>query len=148
MLLAVEAIRKSSRRKTNPVTVEQKVKKAVANTTRYRKPRLVVKQKAENFRIVTEQRNAESAHIVAARLFDKRHRYATRPATVVDSVVANASDSNNVLNVQPESNPVISSTRTARASRENQYDAQQREVARARAIKRRQKKLDDPVSIA
>ncbi len=53
-----------------------------------------------------------------------------------------------VLNVQPESNPVISSARTARASREVQFDAQQREVARARAIKRRQQKLDDPVNIA
>ena len=56
--------------------------------------------------------------------------------------------SNKVLNVQPESDPVISLARTARASREDKSDAQQREVARARAIKRRQHKLDDPVNIA
>ena len=53
-----------------------------------------------------------------------------------------------VLNVQPESDPVISFARTARASREVQSNAQQREAARGRAIKRRQQKLDDPVNIA
>ena len=52
------------------------------------------------------------------------------------------------MNVQPESDPVISSARIARASREVQSDAQQREAARARANKRRQQKLDDPVNIA
>jgi hypothetical protein len=71
-------------------------------------------------------------------ILDKHHRYAIRPATVADSVVANASVSNKVLNVQPKSDPVISSARTARASREVQSDAQQQEVVRARAIKRRQ----------
>jgi hypothetical protein len=64
--------------------------------------------------------------------------YATRSPKVADSVVVNASVLNKVLNVQPESDPVISSARTARASREVQYDAQQRKAARARAIKRRQ----------
>ena len=67
--------------------------------------------------------------------------------TVADSVVANASVSNNALNVQPWLDPVISSARTARALREVQSDAQQREAVRARAIKRRQHKLDDPVNI-
>ncbi len=51
---------------------------------------------------------------------------------VADSVVANAS--NKVLNVQQESHPVILSSRTARASRYVQSDAQQREAGRARAI--------------
>ena len=66
---------------------------------------------------------------------------------VADSVDANASVSNNVLNVQSQSDPVISFARTARDSREVQSDAQQREAARAQAIKRRQQKLDDPVNI-
>jgi hypothetical protein len=52
------------------------------------------------------------------------------------------------LNVQLEFDPVISFARTARASREVQSDAQQREAARARAIRRRQHKLDDLVNIA
>ena len=69
-------------------------------------------------RIETERRNAKSSQAAYVRLLDRRHRYATRSATVVDSVVANASVLNNVLNVQPKSDPVISSTRTARASRE------------------------------
>ncbi len=50
---------------------EQKAKKAVANATN------------------------------PVQLIDQRHRYATRFATVVDSVVSNALVSNNVLNVQP-----------------------------------------------
>jgi hypothetical protein len=58
----------------------------------------------------------------------------------------NALASNKLLNDQLESNPVISSARTARASREVQSDAQQREAAQGRAIKRR-KKPDDPVNI-
>jgi len=86
-----------------------------------------------------------------SQLFDYlirvHHRYATRSPTVADSVVANASVSNTVFNVQQESDPVISSPRTARASRKVQSDAQQREVARARAIKRQQRKLDEPVNI-
>jgi len=52
------------------------------------------------------------------------------------------------LNVQPDFDPVISSACTARASREIQSDAQKLEAARARAIKQRQQKLDDPVNIA
>jgi hypothetical protein len=83
------------------LTVEQKAKKAVANATRYRKSQLTVEQKAENARIVTEKWNAESAQVAVVRLLDKRHRYATLSATVVDSVVANASVSNWVLHVQP-----------------------------------------------
>ena len=134
--LAVEAARKSARRKTNPLTADQKAKKAVANAIRYRQSRLTVEQKAEKVRIETERRNAESSQAEVIRLIDQRHRYATRSATVADSVVANALVLNNVMNVQPESDPVISSARTARASREVQSDAQQREVARARAIKR------------
>ena len=51
------------------------------------------------------------------------------------------------MNVQPDFDPVISSAPTAYASREVQSDAQQRKVARARAIKV-DKKLDDPVNIA
>jgi hypothetical protein len=146
--LVVEAARLSAHRKTNPLTVEQKAKKAVANATRNRQSRLTVEEKAEKVRIETERRNAECLQAAVVQLLDHRHRYATRSATVADSVVANASVSNMVLNVQPESNPVISSARTARASREVQSDAQQREAARARVIKRRQHKLDDPVNIA
>ena len=59
-------------------------------------------------RIETEKRNAESSQVAVVRLLDQRHRYATRSATTVaDSVVANASVSNKVLSVQPESDPVI-----------------------------------------
>ncbi len=110
----------------------------MADAVRYRQSRLNVDdQKAEKFRIDTERWNAESTQTAVVRLLDQRHRYATRSATTVaDSVVANALVSNNVLNVQPEFDPVISSARTARASREVQLDAQQREAARARAIKR------------
>jgi len=50
--------------------------------------------------------------------------------------------------VQPESDPVITSSRTARGSREVQYHAQQQGVARVRALRRRQHKLDDLVNIA
>ena len=89
-----------------------------------------------------------SSQAATVRLLDQRHCYATRSATVANSVVANASASNKVLNNQSESDLVITSARTARASREVQSDAQQREAARARAIKRRQQKLDDPVNIA
>ena len=122
----------SQRRKTNPSTDEQKAKKAVADAVRYRQSRLTVEQKAEKVRTETERRNAESSQAAVVRLLYQRHRYATRfAATVVDSVVTNASASNMVLNVQPKSDSVISSARTARASREVQFDAQQREVARA-----------------
>ena len=121
----------------------------MANATSYRQFRLTVEQKAENVRIDTERRNAESLQAESVRLLDQRHRYATRfAATVADSVVANASTSNNVLIVQPEFDPIIPSARTARASREVQSDAQQREAARARASKRREHKLDNPVNIA
>ena len=100
---------------------------------------LIKKQK--KVRIETERRNAESSQAAVVRLLDKRHRYTTRFATIVDSVVdANASISSKVLNVKPTSDPVISSARTARASRKIQSDAQQREAARAQAIRRRQQK--------
>ena len=124
-LLAAEATRKSARNKTNPLIDEQKAKKAVADATRYRQTRLTVEQKAENVRIETERRNAESAQTANVRLLDQRHRYTTRCGTVSDSVVANALISNKALNVQPKSDPVMSSDPSARASREFQYDAQQ-----------------------
>ncbi len=44
--------------------------------------------------------------------------------------------------------PVITSARTARASREVQSGAQQREADRVRAHRRRQQKINDPVNIA
>jgi hypothetical protein len=62
--------------------------------------RLTVEKKTENVRIETERRYAESSQAAAFRLLDQRHRYATRYATVADSIVANASVSNKVLNVQ------------------------------------------------
>ena len=116
-MLAIEATRKSARHKTNPLTAEQK---------------------ADKVRIETERRNAESSQDVVDRLLDKRHRDATRSATVADSVVANHLVSNKVLNVQPTSDHAILFARTARATREVQCDAQQREAPRARAIKRQQ----------
>ncbi len=66
---------------------------------------------------------------------------------VDDSIVANALVSSKLLNVQPGSDNAISFARTVRASREVQFDTQQREVARARAIKRRQQKLYDSINI-
>jgi hypothetical protein len=60
-LLAAEATRISTRSKINPLTTEQKAKKAVADANRYRQTRLSVEQKAENVRIDTERRNAESS---------------------------------------------------------------------------------------
>jgi hypothetical protein len=105
--LAAEAARKSACLKTNPLTAEQKAKKAVADFVRNRQSRLSVDQKAEKVRIDTERRNAESSQAALVRLIYRRHRYATRSATVADSVVVNASVSNKVLNVQPESDPVI-----------------------------------------
>jgi hypothetical protein len=65
-LLPAEAIRKSARRKTNSLTAKQKAKKAVADATRYRRPKLMVEQKAQNVRIETERRNAESSQTAAA----------------------------------------------------------------------------------
>ena len=97
--LAANAIWKSTRRKINSLTAEQKADKAMAGANRYRKPRLNVEQKGKNVRIETEKRNAESFQAAFVRLIDKCHRYDTRFATVADSVVANASISNNVLNV-------------------------------------------------
>ena len=120
------------------MTAKGKDRKAVADAVRYRQSRLaIIEKKAEKVRIETERRNAESSQAAAVRLLDQCHRYATRSATVADSVVANASVSYKVLHVQPESDPVISSARTARASREVQSDVLQREAARARAIKQR-----------
>ena len=129
--LVPEATRISARRKINPLTAEQKAEKAVADVVRNRQSRLTVDQKAEKDRIETERRNAENSQATVVQLLDRRHRYATRSATVADSVVANASISNKVLNVQPKSDPDISFSRTARASREVQSDARQREAARA-----------------
>ena len=88
--LAAEATRILARSKINPLTVEQKAKKAVADAVRNRQSRLTVEQKAEKVRIETERRNAESSQVAGVRLLDQRHRYATRSATVADSVVANA----------------------------------------------------------
>ena len=99
--LVVEAARSSARIKINPLKVEQKAEIAVADADRYRQCRLTVEQNAENFRIETERRNAESSQVVLVRLIVKRHRYATRYATVADSVVVNPFVSNKVLNVQP-----------------------------------------------
>jgi hypothetical protein len=50
--------------------------------------------------------------------------------------------------VQPKSDPVISPARIARASREVQYDAQQREDFRDRSLRGRQHKLHYHVNIA
>ncbi len=99
--MAAEATRKSPRSKINPLKVERKAKKGVANAVRNRQSMLTVDQKAEKVRIDTERRNAESSQGAVVRLLDRRHRYATRYATVADFVVANASVSNKVLNVQP-----------------------------------------------
>ena len=120
----------------------------MANADRNRQSRLIVDKKAEKVRVDTESRNAGSSQAVVVLLLDRHHRYATRYATVADFVVVNSSISNKVLNVQLESDLVIFFPRTARASREVQSDAQQLEAARARAIKRRQHKLEDPVNIA
>ena len=98
-MVVAEAIRKSARRKTDPLTAEQKAEKSVADATRYRETRLTVDQKAEKVRIETERWNAESSQVAIVRLLDRRHRYATRSATVVDSAVTNAQVSNKVLNV-------------------------------------------------
>ena len=105
-----------ARRKTNPLlTAEQKTEEALADKGRYRTTRLTVEQKSKiNVRIETEKRYAESLQVATVRLLDKRHQYATRLATVADSVVADASVSNKVLNFQPEFDLVISSARTTR----------------------------------
>ena len=79
----------SARRKANLSTVEQKAKNVVADEVSYRKSRLTVEQKAEKISIETERWNAESLQAAVVRLLDQRHRYATRFATVADSVVAN-----------------------------------------------------------
>ena len=96
--LATEAARLSAHRKINPSTVEQKAKKAVADATSNRQTRLTTDKKAEKVRIETERRNAESSQVAIVRLVDQRHCYATRSATVADSVVANALVSNKLLN--------------------------------------------------
>ena len=98
--LIAKAARLSARLNTKPLTDEQKAKN-VADAVRYQQSRLTIEQKAEKVRIETERRNAKSSQAAAVRLLNKRHCYATRSATVTDSVVANASDSNKVLNVQP-----------------------------------------------
>ncbi len=77
-----------------------------------------------------------------------RHRYANRTTTVAHRVVANAPVLDTELNDQHESNPLALSTRSARASREVQSDAQQRDATRDRALRRRQKTLYEPVNIA
>ncbi len=55
-----ETTRLAARSKINPLTVEQKAKKVVADAIRYRQSRLTVEQKAAKYRIETERRNAES----------------------------------------------------------------------------------------
>jgi hypothetical protein len=65
---------------------------------------------------------------------------------VADRAISNLLVSSRVINVvQPKSDPVITSTCIARASREIQFDAQQRGAARVRELKRREQKLDDPL---
>jgi len=69
--------------------------------------------------------------------------------TIADRAFSNVLGLDRELNVvQPESDPAITSSRTARASREVQSNAQQREAARARALRRRHQKLNDPINIA
>ncbi len=106
----------------------------MAYAVRNRQSSLTADQKAEKFRIDTERRNAESSQAASVLLLYKLHRYATR--SIANCVVTNSPVSNKILNVQPESDPVISFARTARASREVQFAAQHREAARAREIKR------------
>jgi len=54
----------------------------VADAYRNRQSRLMVEQKAEKVRFDTERRNAESSQAKEVRLLDRRHRYATRFATL------------------------------------------------------------------
>ncbi len=71
----------------------------------------------------------------------------TRSLTVSDRAISNVLVLGRESNVaQPESDPsVIMSTRIARASRELQFDAQQRKAALA--LIRQQQNLDDSVHI-
>ena len=100
-LCAAEAVRLSARLITNPLTAEQKAKKAVAEAVRNRQSRLNFEQTTEKVKIDTERRNAESSQAAVVRLLNRRRRYATRSAMVAESVVANASALNKVLNFQP-----------------------------------------------
>ena len=54
----------------------------------------------------------------------------------------NASVLDKALNVHLEGDPVSTTSRNARTSREVQSDVQQREAPRVRAIKRRQQRLE------
>ena len=73
----------------------------------------------------------------------------TRSTTVATRAISNALFFGKDLNiVQPKRYPISTYAITARASREVQYDAQQREAARVRALRRRHQKLDDLVNIA
>jgi len=168
--LAAEVMRKSSRRKRHPpideeksekagveverrsvikLTVDQNFKKARVEATRRSSIKLTVEQKSKKARVEAKRRAGESSQAATIRLMDKRHSYATRSTTVEDRAIPNVIVVGRELTiVQPESDLVISFARTARASREVQSNAQQREAARGRAIKRRQQKLDDPFNIA
>ena len=136
--LASKAFRKSARRKTHSLTAEQKAKKAVADVTCYRKPRLLIEQKSKNVRIETERRNSERSATAVVRMIDdrERHRYATRLVTSADRAIANALVLGRMPNVLPESDMGNTSAPNARASREVQSNAQQREATRVRALKR------------
>jgi hypothetical protein len=69
--------------------------------------------------------------------------------TLANRTISNVFVLGGELNVvQPESDPVITSTRIDRASREVQSDVQQRESVRVRALRRRHQKLDDHVNKA
>ena len=67
---------------------------------------------------------------------------------VSDRATLDASLLRRVPNIYKQENDlVVISSCIARASREVRFDAQQREVARARAPRRRQEKLKDHVNI-
>ena len=69
--------------------------------------------------------------------------------TVANRAISNVYVLGGKLNVvQPKNAPVSTSTRSARALREVQFDAQQREAPPLRALRRRHPKLDDLDNIA
>ena len=94
---------------------------------------LIQKHKKLELSLKDGMRKAPKLQLFDYSINDQRHRHATRYATIAASVVANALVLNKVLNVQPYFDPIISSARTARASREVQSDTEQREGARARS---------------
>ncbi len=81
---------------------------------------LLLSKKSEKARVEVERRFGESSEAATIRLIDKRHSYATRFMIVADRVISNVLVLGRELDVvqQERDPPVISSTRTARASRE------------------------------